>query len=219
MVKLWKHIVRFLLGAGAVVTLVACVGEDPDASAPNTPTPETLDDYNQNRVDFVAEQGGIPPDERPDVEIVAWVSLAEANEVLAQCVGDKGSAIEVEADGSFVFGTTNDEEREQIWLDIYTCMAQYPVNPNDTTPYSEEQKEIVADYMLDEHVECLGDLGYGIEQPPSRDTFLALFDDDMGRGLSPWYPELVNPPTSSEELEELEAACPANVPLERLYGD
>jgi hypothetical protein len=209
--------------SAALLTLFlgACAGGVPDTRGTfdgASPSP-SLDAYNLELLTFIASEGGLSASEIPETEVLAYVSLAEVAAAVGQCVEDTESGIGVEDDGSFIFETSNPDELKQIWITIYRCNAQYPVSADDTQPYTDEQKEIVADYMLVEQVSCLEDLGYLMETPPARSTFVAMFGDDMGQGLSPWYPTLVDPPTESEDVERMQELCPANVPLDRLYGD
>lgn len=207
------------------LALSGCAGEDPSASvesdATTSPGIDALDLYNQQAREILIEQHGLDASEIPDVDVVRYVSLAESATVRASCLTEAGFPAVVVDGGAGVEIEVPGDQATALGLADYMCTAQYPIDPTQLQPYTQEQKEIVADFMLVEQVECLASLGYEVADVPSRSTFLAQITDEMGGGGTPWDPYLhiVNPPDSVVETDTLSETCSTIALLERLYAD
>lgn len=188
-------------------------GPEPSATA-LAPTPPS-DTYNLESLKAIAQTHGLT--DPPEVAVVRYVSRVEAARVIAECLTAAGFPATVGPDGDSYEVESTAEQNTALGLADYTCTAQYPVDPAETQPYTQSQREVIADYLLEELVSCLADHGYPVDGvPPSRSTFLAQFTGDS----APWNPylHLQREPTAAADYDALELACPANTPIDRLYG-
>lgn len=205
----------------AVLSLASCSSDrdeptppDRGTAAPSATTGEQ-GAVDESAVDAylaqIADMYGIV--NPPEVERVRVVSIQDQASVVAACLQDQGFNATANADGSWEVETTS-AQATSLDMAEYTCVAQYPLDPEQTRPLTSDQKDVVADYLLVTLVQCLEAEGHPVDDVPSRETFLAGYTDSP-----PWNPynELL-PVLSNAELATLEAACPINTPPDLLYG-
>lgn len=146
----------------------------------------------------------------PDVAPVRAISLSESAQVTADCLTGQGFPSRVE-DGSTVleFDTA---QREAARLAQYVCLSRYPTHETYTRPLSETQQRVFYDWMVEETLPCMQDLGYPAPEPPSFETFSA----DYERGEL-WFPD-TELTSLADDMNVIMDACQVLPPDDVLYG-
>lgn len=158
----------------------------------------------------LAEAFGIQ--DPPEVDIIRMVPDWEAPVVQAECMNEQGWAWSADGlQGPELTGLAQREAHDLAW---YICKAKFPSNPDhNLAQLSDEQKKLAYEYYAVTLVGCLREHGETIDDVPSERTFIERFDVE-----GPWsaYQQLDLP---RAKLQELEEACPMNIPGKLLWGE
>jgi hypothetical protein len=143
----------------------------------------------------------------PNVSRIRFIDGNEWSRVMADCLTAAGFLTASTGEG---LNSTPPKGQESAWaLAAYTCSAQYPIDPHQTRPLTDEQIGHIYDYWRDDAVPCLEQAGaVGLPDPPSRQKFI----DDYGSADDAWplYWDLANQP--GERWEEFTRLCPQQPP-------
>lgn len=204
---------RLALLVVAVAVLASCsrgTAPPPEQPSPTGATAEATAP-NEELTQIADSYGIVDP---PLVGLVRYVSQSESAMTRAACLTAAGFPATVTGDGTGWQAETTAEQADALGLAEYTCAAQYPVDPDQMGPLSDDQKQVVARYLLESLPACLEDRGFSVADVPSRATFVAGFDT-----TPPWnpYTDLL-PLLGAQEGEDLMGACPPNTPPDQLYG-
>lgn len=219
-----------VVAATAVVALLGaapgCSAADEPAGAPSgtsTPSQEegrgpggTLSaedrDAIATRLAQVAEVNGVT--DPPPIDMVRVVSAVDFARTQVACLHDAGfSAVTLSDDGTgFSVEFPDDSQADAFGLAVYTCEAKFVRDPaQDESRWTREQKLVDYAYLTGTLVDCLTEQGFTIRDIPSEEVFLETWDHDR------WNPY--------EQLaaaggwgREVDRACPANTPLELIWG-
>jgi hypothetical protein len=201
---MWKIVVTL----SGVLLISGCSSAASDTYTAPPMTDQQVDaqaalDLESNRVLYL-EPFGLAT---PNVTRIRFIDGSETPQVMADCLTAAGFATVTDGVG---YSTTPPKGQESAWsLAAYTCSAQYPIDPHQTRPLSEEQIGHIYDYWLTIAVPCLEDAGaVGLPDPPSRQSFI----DRYGSADDPWplYWILANQP--GEQWEEFNQLCPQQPP-------
>jgi hypothetical protein len=155
------------LSIAAVVLAVALAGCAGVNHAPPPPSGAELATLTDQELHLQWQYMGLTPDEaRPEVELVRYVSAAEANAVHQDCVTQAGYP-----EFSTVLGATMGAASVAERLVIFRCVAAYPLAPAEFGLYSAAQLDYIYDYYVNELVPCLGTFGFVVDDAPSRTEF------------------------------------------------
>jgi hypothetical protein len=156
-------------------------------------------DQENNRQQYLEPYGL----DAPNVSRIRFIDGNEWSRVMADCLTAAGFLTASTGEG---LNSTPPRGQESAWaLAAYTCSAQYPIDPHQTRPLTDEQVGHIYDYWLTVAVPCLTAAGaVGLPDPPSRQKFI----DNYGSADDPWplYWDLAMQP--GEGWDELNRLCP-----------
>lgn len=156
-----------------------------------------------------AEARGLGLSNPPNIDLVRWISPEEWAPSMLGCLAGQGLPVGYTADGGIDSSLVPSDEQPALQLAMYSCTAQFTVDPRYSMPLNAEQRGILYDFLTTSYVPCLGGLGIEVAVPPSRQRFIAAGDDDG------WQPQLGLP---RGRVTEANAACPVRPRSEVLYG-
>lgn len=107
----------------------------------------------------------------PAVDVVRVVALDESVGARQLCMEELGFPVEGPTAGILEW-EVSEGQQEAFSLALYTCTARYPIAAEDMAPLDETQMGALYDHWQDETIPCLEALGYAVEQPPSRESFV-----------------------------------------------
>jgi len=144
-----------------------------------------------------------PDAQRPEVQRVRTISLAEWGETQVACLQALGFDVSGTGDGGIQFNVP-EAQQGPLALAQYECDAKYPVDPRYTTPLTREEVAFLYRYQTGDLTACLEAEGYSVPSPPSESKFIS---DYLG-GSPPWsaYQDVV--PTRGGEWESISTKCP-----------
>lgn len=159
----------------AAVALAVVLPLATGCTAPVTPAPLTqrqLDAItaadNDSRWAFFF--GDRPDVQRPDVHRLAYVPSHKAEAYYKSCL----RAANVDPDLVYGFAAYDSGPvATRAYLEYYTCVAEFPVNPLEIGYLSRAQLDFMYDYYTDRLAPCLRLLGYQVTAPPPREEFVA----------------------------------------------
>lgn len=184
---------------------VACSSPGSSNNGDGDLAPETLSVEEQ--VADLADSLNIT--DPPAVETVRLVTPEERGPLVDACLAEQGySSLDLLEVG------IPEEQLGAFELAQFICMAKYPIDPEYTSPWSEDQISIQYDWTIDSVIPCLVDRGYTITDVPSREVFISTWFSD------PFYPFSQIPPSvlSNEQSDALNQACPQIAPTELLWS-
>ncbi|UOE43179.1 hypothetical protein [Agromyces larvae] len=153
---------------------------------------------------------GLPTADRPTVTRERIIDANEWASVITGCLNEAGfSSATADEDGGIASGSLPAAQQSAYAMAMYTCNAKYPVSAVYNTPLDDSQLEYIYSYFESTLIPCLNELGYEIEEPPSRTSFVTNYGPN---GWSPYK----NLSLGSKKLAEAQERCP-QVP-EGLYG-
>lgn len=165
-----RHLVATTLLLTALSTISGCAEDSDPSSTDTAPVSDSTAESDDPAALYAQEMGIENP---PDVEVVREVSPSEELPILVDCLTEAGFPPETPADVSIPEWQIPEAQVDAFNLAEYTCKAQYPLAAQYTEPLEGEQLGVVYDFWLTETIPCLADLGYEVEEPPSRDVFIA----------------------------------------------
>lgn len=209
----------FALGAVLVSSCTSNTAESDDGhSAGSSGSPVESSDLTDDERRAIAEANAglassLGIDDPPDVDIIRMISPEDWAPTVVNCLIESGYEASVTSDGQSVDLSVNIEQSEAANLALYTCRAQYPVDPAQSGPLTDEQKERFTVYVRETLVQCIAEEGYEIEDIPSVETFISGLEEDR-----PWNPYMELEYLTQSDLEVVLASCPPNPPPSVLYG-
>jgi len=197
-----------LAGAAAVLALGGCAAPtEPVSGMPPLPdlTPGEADQLIAEGLDqqWASVVSRWPDAQRPEVEVVRLISLAEWGETQAACLQGLGFEVTTTGDGGINFNVP-EAQQAPLALAQYECAAKYPVDPRYTTPLTRDEIAFLYRYQTGELTECLEAAGYSVPSPPSESKFIS---DYLGDGPD-WSPYADVVPNSDAAWQEISTTCP-----------
>jgi len=110
-----------------------------------------------------------PDSPRPPVDFVSFVDPANTEQAYAACMQAAGHEGWTPSNSSALGGPPIGER-----LDLYICIAQYPIAPSYYGLYTPAQLGAIYDYYRDSLVPCIRAAGVGVGEPPTRAEFVAI---------------------------------------------
>lgn len=201
---------------GFAVWVTGC-SSDPAAEHPAQPSIDdsTAQQLREKALSDAAMATGVT--DPPTVDVIRETSPFDQVQTVTSCLHDAGYDAFVTAEGGISVDPHAGSEglpdgwSSQYSLAMYVCMAQYPLDEVYLAPMTQEQKDALADYFLDELPECLTEQGISFATPPSRDVFMADLD-----AQGPWSP-YSSARITQAQWDEINAVCPQSAPPERLW--
>lgn len=140
------------------------------------------------------------PGSRPPVDVGRQLSYLD---FLAQCLEEQGIAAEVDREATELI-VPDAHQQEAVVAAMEGCRAQ--AREEGVFPEVELTREDLQRVyeQLVAAEDCLEQLGYSIQDPPSRDSFIESYE----AGEEPWHPYLYLPDLSPTQIDELTVACP-----------
>lgn len=190
-----------LLAAGS---LSAC-SEVPVLATPTPPSSATdVDTSDHTDALWQMVTAMFPNAERPDVEVVRYVTAAEMPQAQADCMHEAGyPGVTVTPDGGVTLGGgVPAEQWEAMHIAMYTCNVLYQLDPKFTAPLTDQRLGEAHDYFTAELIPCLEAEGYEVTNVPSRTTFIETYEKTA------WSPYAAVTPGSQDEWYRINEVCP-----------
>lgn len=127
-----------------------------------------------------AEAHSLAQEDLPEVELVRYVTRSENLDVLAECMTDQGFP-PAASQGGLLWEVPPEQEYD-LGIAQYVCTGRYPIDPRLIQPLDRAQLEIAYDWLVEETIPCIEDLGYTVPAPPSLESYLA--DDGWWEGIN-----------------------------------
>lgn len=128
---------------------------------------------DQNREEELSDYARVLGiDDPPAVEVVREVSPEDQVGALRECMGESGFAVSDPQSTSLEWDVPQGQD-EAFSLAIYVCNARYPIAQEHRAPLDADGRGGLYDHWVSETIPCLQSLGYSVEVPPSRDSFMA----------------------------------------------
>ncbi len=180
-------------------------------------TESDLRAWHQENLGELANQLGIS--DPPNYEVVRYVSQQEWGSAQASCVNEAG--FDARSSGGGIDYTRIPDAQKgpdsPLYQRIYECHALYPVDPRFGQPPTRAQLTVMYTYFVDELMPCLEQMGIqGLATPPSRSAFVEQSETEGFVAWSP-YTDSYFLTLSSDEWQRLDASCPSQTPLDRLW--
>lgn len=170
---------------------------------------------DEHREDMAELARGLGITDPPDVDPVRAITREEQPFVMADCLTQAGFPSEADpSDGSW--GTrANQDQLEAMRLAEFTCLGQYPLMERYTATWDEEQLTVQYDWLRDEVLPCMQDLGYPTPVMPTQEVFVAMYAE-QGRL---WFPDgELDRDTIAADMGRVMEECEVFPPDEVLYG-
>ncbi|MDO4791886.1 MAG: hypothetical protein Q3999_05325 [Buchananella hordeovulneris] len=168
----------------------------------------------------------------PVPDLVRWIELGESHQAIVDCMAQNGFAVSLDQTGEGLrfdsaTGGSGDSGTSPISLQIWLCYAQFTPK-SVVVEHSPAMDAVLYEYYTTFFVPCMRNVGVEfVEEPPSKDVWLASRLNPQGASAPIWEP--VNLDTWSAESQrkygsyeaqlELFERCPARPPVAALYGE
>ncbi len=122
-----------------------------------------------------------PDSPRPTVEFERFIEPSEADAVYTACMAESGYDGWQQANYNALGGPPEAER-----LDVYACIARFPIPPVYYGLRTSSQLDAVYDYYRDSLLPCLRAAGMDVTETPTREEFVA--STSFGGQWNPhWY--------------------------------
>lgn len=166
--------------------------------------------------DMAALAQGMGLQDPPAVTPERAVSNLERPIVMTECLTAKGFPTEVSADGRGWESGFSRDQAEAYAVAEYTCMGTYPMAAVYLQPYDDDQLLVHYDWMREEVIPCMRDLGYPTPEVPSWESVRA----DYAQGRALWFPDTeLDPATVADDMAVIMDSCEIYPPNELIYGE
>ncbi len=206
-----------IVACGLVLASAAgCDGSPTSAGRATTPVPSaqrTLSTEDQKAIDEQLASLAQAYNLRnpPKVPIVRVVPMSEATQAMIDCLNAAGFSTTLTDDKEGWTSTYGKDQKRAYDLAAYTCLAQYPADPaQSSSRMTRDQKLIAYHYLTVTLVACLKDHGYTVTDLPSEQTFLDTWD------TAPWNPYDQLP---AGVMTALQGQCEPNTPPKLIWGE
>lgn len=203
-----RHRVIAALAAAGVVALVTAGAVVLTAPPPPPPLPPT-EQYALYETRIEAEWESLreryPDAVRPDVEFERFLTDEEYDAVTLACLREQGIPAEIDQYGVGVRTALENEEEHRIgW---FVCGVRFPLSPNESLAYTEDELRYIYRYFVEQLTLCLENRGYDIAPAPSYPEFRARWWTD-----DTWSPYRDVAERDAETARATESACPPMPP-------
>lgn len=229
---------------GGLLLLVACGGPSQErhastsplrsASATDRPEPEATEGISQPRTDDGPSNPRELPDgvaatyyadmaelaeimrlsDPPSVTPIRAVTRDEIDQVKADCLTEQGFPAEVEDSGGISYEVPSGQQGSAR-IASYTCSGQYPLRERYSQTLSEEQLQVYYDWIVEETIPCMQDLGYPTPEPPTLETFMA----EYAKSNALFFPDGdLDPGSIADDMHTVLEHCEVMPPDKELYG-
>lgn len=160
--RLWPATALCSLGA---LVISGCASSDSPAGA----TGVQVDSRGSELEDY-AKSLGI--DDPPSVEVVREVSPEEQVDAVRSCMSEFGYAVS-DPESGYLDWEVPQSQSDSFYLAVYTCNARYPIGEDFQGALDEAGRGSLYDHWVTETIPCLEKLGYSVDVPPTRESFVA----------------------------------------------
>jgi len=158
-----------------------------------------------------AQTAGI--EDPPEVELVRWIKPEEFAPTNVRCLNEAGFDVGITDDGTGIDSRTiPGAQTEALELAIYTCTAQYSIDPRYAHPLNDAQLGIMYDYLVESYVPCIEALGYPLAEPPSKQVYVG------SPAMDRWMPILELRRLPQSQFSRVVMNCPETPASDVLYG-
>lgn len=196
------------------VWLTGCSSSPPDAEqqAGSPDSNSELLELRQSALNSLAQRLGLDPP--PDVDLIRFVMRTESGAIQADCMRAAGYDATASSDGAgLTFGQVDEAQLDDFNRALYTCTAQYSIDPRYGLAPTEDQLAILHAYFVDTLVPCLTERQIDVGDVPTLASFREAYLTD---GWSP-YAEIAASGIAAHELDRLMSECPLSPPDSELY--
>lgn len=170
---------------------------------------EAIEDYGRHIED---EFPGVV---LPGVKIVSYVNPREGLATQADCISKLGFPATPTKDQGIVFGDIPDDQAEAQSVAVYTCRAQYPIDPKYMQPLNRSQLDYLYYYSQHDLTQCIKTQGFSVPKLPTRAAFAAIV---AGKSAEAWDPfQEVEATANYDQLMDITEKCPQYPPA--TWGD
>jgi hypothetical protein len=201
-----RRVHRGVLSAIAIVVAASLTAGGFALAAPEPPPPLDPDIALEQYQGGIAEQWAelqerYPDAVRPNVRFVRFITSEEEPVVIAACLREQGIPAVLDENGvSTVTPIGQEQEYDLAW---FACAVQFPVDPSEYQPLTDDEMYYLYRFYVDEQVPCLEALGYEISTPPGFDDFRARWwSGEM------WAPYTEVAVSDFATFEATQDACP-----------
>ncbi|WP_286328890.1 hypothetical protein [Agromyces marinus] len=186
-------------------------GPDGDQQMQDTPTPMSDEALVRQYIDDAWSQTGLSAEQRPDVEIVRFVSIHEWESTMAACM-DEGGWSTYEDDGTFTGFRMPEGQESAYQLDWFRCQASYPADPKYLRPFDETQRDRLYTYYDTALRACFEEHGQTMAELPSRGKFV----EDYYRMTWDAYADVTgtDTPQGARDFDRLQRECSMIAPAD-----
>lgn len=227
-----------------LLLLVACGGSSQErptstsplrsASATDRPEFEATEGIGQPRTDDVPSNPRELPDgvaatyyadmaelaelmrisDPPSVTPIRAVTRDEIDQVKADCLTGQGFPAKVENSGGISYEVPPGQQ-ESARMASYVCSGHYPLHERYSQTLSEEQLRVYYNWIVEETIPCMQNLGYPTPEPPTLETFMAEYLESNAL----FFPDgNLDPGSIADDMHTVIEHCEVMPPDEELYG-
>ena len=186
-------------------------------------SPATLDESEMPRImqlreDQLREQGEVAgiPDDAPIPDVVRWITEQDYAATMVSCVTEAGFEATLLGTQGIEYGEVDADRAAAFSLAMWTCRAQYSLDPRAGLPLTDAQFRMIYDHETTTMRDCLEDHGIFVDVAPNFAIYLERLRDE-DEGWEAWsYVHLAD--IGQTAWEELEADCPRGSVPDGLYG-
>ena len=205
-----------VLGAALTTLLSACAPASVSEPIGDAELSHVMDLRESQLRDLATAYGLDAPAQIPD--LVRWVTLEDSVAAQVECLNEAGFPAESLGGSGIGFDSIPDEQKAlggPLHAAMWTCQAQYSVDPRTQVPFTKDQYRILHSYLDTTMRSCLKERGYEFGEAPSLESFIEGYES--GHPWVPWEQlALANVP--QDEYAQLEQDCPQSPPSAELYG-
>lgn len=146
----------------------------------------------------------------PDVKRIRFVDRFSWPQAQIDCLAAAGFHAE-EKQGGLTFPEVPEGQEQAFAIAGYTCELQYPMDPRYTSTLPRKAAEAQYERFVQEVKPCIEKLGYSVEEPPSKITWLESYYSGVGA----WSPMIRLEEESVEQDKDLNPDVDLDVVYEK----
>lgn len=149
----------------------------------------------------------------PAVQPIRAVGFTELPQVMATCLTEAGFPTSVSESGEEWEGEGTKSQAGARLAAEYVCLGLYPLAEIYSRPWTPDQVAQYRDWMVQETLPCIRDLGYEAPQDPTLEDIAA--QEALGRL---WDPMLLLPGNNRQAIDDVLDRCELEPPPDEFYG-
>lgn len=191
----------------------------PPHTAPSPAGPEATADHGEtsgtsshaDTLEQFAAMAGI--DDPPEVQPVRVITSAEWPEVTSECLTGAGFPVTVGDHGDVGIELVSPDQSSAYDRAMYVCMAQHPVDSQNTEALTDEQLGRYYDWALASPLACMRERGHPVAEPPTLPTFIANY---RATGELSFFADGLPPGQEAQIMSDVLEHCETEPPVEVL---